>query len=95
MSTQTIPEKLCWPKLPLAVYREIAAHLRQVSGVEVEILPQTDTHFDYELSQVGGLQIRRIGTLSPTAQHQILQILQYYRKTLGDWQEPFTVESGT
>ncbi len=95
MSTQTIPEKICWPKLPLAVYREIAAHLRQVPGVEVELSPQTDTHFDYELSQVGGLQIRRIGALNPTAQHRILHILQYYRKTLGDWQEPFTVESGT
>jgi hypothetical protein len=87
MSTRTIPEKLYWPKLPLAVYREIAAHLRQVSGVEVELSPQTDIRFDYELSQVGGLHILNLGTLDPEAQHQILQILQYYRKTLGDWQE--------
>jgi hypothetical protein len=88
MSTPTIPEKLYWPKLPLAVYREIAAHLRQISGVEVELLPQTDARFEYELSQVGGLHIRNISTLSSEAQHQTLQILQYYRKIQGDWQEP-------
>lgn len=44
-------------RLPLAVYREMAAHLRQVEGVKTDLLPQTATNFDYLQSQVGGLKI--------------------------------------
>jgi hypothetical protein len=81
----TIPERLCWPKLPLAVYREIAAHLQQVEGVTVTLLPQKATKFDYELSQVGGLQIAIAGD-SVSVRNRITQILQYYRSRFGDWE---------
>jgi hypothetical protein len=47
-----------YPCLPLAVYRELAAHLRQVDGLAVELLPQMATTFDYRLSQLGGLQLQ-------------------------------------
>jgi hypothetical protein len=81
----SIPERLCWPKLPLAVYREIAAHLQQVEGVTVILLPQTATQFDYELSQVGGLEISAVG-VSASARIKVMNILQYYRSRFGDWQ---------
>jgi hypothetical protein len=81
----SIPERLCWPKLPLAVYREIAAHLQQVEGVTVTLLPQQSTQFDYELSQVGGLQISVAGD-SDSTRTKISNILQYYRSRFGDWQ---------
>jgi hypothetical protein len=81
----SIPERLCWPKLPLAVYREIAAHLQQVEGVTVILLPQTATQFDYELSQVGGLEISAVG-VSASARIKVVNILQYYRSRFGDWQ---------
>jgi hypothetical protein len=81
----SIPERLCWPKLPLAVYREIAAHLQQVEGVTVTFLPQQTTQFDYELSQVGGLQIAITGDASVTRK-KIDQILQYYQSRFGDWE---------
>jgi len=38
------------PGLPLAVYREVAAHLQQVEGVETGLLPQTAQRFDYTQS---------------------------------------------
>jgi hypothetical protein len=85
MSNQ-IPQKFCWPKLPLAVYREIAAHLCQVEGVEVQFLPQTDADFDYELSQSGGLHLSGMDALGAEAQERVWQILQYYCSTIGDWQ---------
>ena len=82
---RAIPDRLCWPKLPLAVYREIAAHLQQVEGVTVTLLPQQATQFDYELSQVGGLQIAITGD-SGSTRSKIAQILQYYRSRFGDWE---------
>ena len=33
------------PGLPLAVYREAAAHLRQVEGVETGLIPQQSQRF--------------------------------------------------
>lgn len=65
--------------LPLAVYREIAAHLRQVVGVEVEIIPQTSQQFDYEQSQVEGLWIDFSAESSSDSRRQVEQILTYYR----------------
>jgi hypothetical protein len=44
-------------RLPLAIYREVAAHLAQVPGVTAACLPQTALEFSYTLSQVGGLAI--------------------------------------
>lgn len=48
---------LAIPRLPLAVYREIAAHLQAIDGVRTGLLPQTSREFDYLQSQVGGLWI--------------------------------------
>jgi hypothetical protein len=76
---------LAIPTLPLAVYREVAAHLRQVEGVEVELLPQTATSFDYLQSQVGGLQISYANPLASAQQQRLQQILDYYGQRFGAW----------
>jgi hypothetical protein len=85
-SESTIPKSLAWAEMPLAVYREVAAHLRQVSGVEVMLLPQTATQFSYTLSQVGGLQIQVNPSASTADEARVLEILHYYGDRFGPWQ---------
>jgi hypothetical protein len=85
-AVQMIPQSLSWAKMPLSVYREVAAHLRQLSGVEVELLTQTATQFDYTLSQVGGLRIQVPPSISETDAARILEILNYYGDRFGAWQ---------
>jgi hypothetical protein len=82
-SVHTIPEALSWAEMPLSVYREVAAHLRQVAGVEVELLPQTAHQFDYGLSQIGGLRIDRTNLVSVEDEARVLEILDYYRHRFG------------
>ncbi|NJK29002.1 MAG: hypothetical protein HC940_02050 [Acaryochloris sp. SU_5_25] len=73
------------PGLPLAVYREIAAHLRQIEQVETELLPQTAPHFDYALSQVGWLRVRHPQDLPARDRDQLDQILAFYAERFGKW----------
>ncbi len=77
------------PHLPLAVYREVVAHLRQVTGVEAGLLPQPSAQFDYNQSQIGGLWIRYPQGDDFEGQPQVAQILDYYRCRFGAWQ-PWT-----
>lgn len=84
MNQQPLRQLYC-PGLPLAVYREVAAHLRQVVGVDVVLLPQTATQFDYRQSQVGGLQIQYAEEINPRDQARIEQILSYYGDRYGAW----------
>ncbi len=72
-------EKVEFTDLPLAVYREIAAHLRQVEGVEVELIPQSSRQFDYNQSQIAGLWISLSPDSDSTSQQRVEQILAYYR----------------
>ncbi len=69
---------LAYPNLPLAVYREIAAHLQQVKGVQVELLSQDAPCFDYGQSQIKGMVIHLMSPPSPQQQEQIEAILDYY-----------------
>ncbi|NJK40183.1 MAG: hypothetical protein HC934_00210 [Acaryochloridaceae cyanobacterium SU_2_1] len=73
------------PGLPLAVYREIAAHLRQLDQVETELLPQEAQVFDYSLSQVGWLRIRHPQNLVAAELAQLDQILAFYAQRFGAW----------
>jgi len=57
-----------FPGLPLMVYREIAAHLRQVEGVETGLYPSQAEQFDYKVvgacdqySQTAGEESRERG----------------------------------
>ncbi len=66
-------------KLPLAVYLEIEAHLRQVCGVTTGLLPQQAEIFDYDDSQVGGIWIEYSQEVNNGIQEQVNKILQYYQ----------------
>lgn len=74
------------PGLPLAVYREVAAHLRQVVGVEVRLTPQTSHQFDYNQSQIGSLWIAHATDLDLAAQQQVAAILAYYGDRHAAWE---------
>ncbi len=74
-----IQEKIEFPGVPLAVYREIAAHLRQVVGVEVGLIPQTSLKFDYNQSQISGLWISWTPTADAGSQERFKQIVAYYQ----------------
>jgi hypothetical protein len=82
---QLISMKIVYPGLPLAVYREIAAHLRQVEGVEVELARQDSQRFDYNQSQIGSLQIAY-----PDRDLVLVEaILSYYDRRYGDCDRQF------
>ncbi|WP_375473628.1 hypothetical protein [uncultured Nostoc sp.] len=72
-------EKVEFAGLPLAVYREIAAHLRQVEGVEVDLIPQSSQQFDYNQSQIAGLSLWWTANSSLENRQRVNQILAYYQ----------------
>jgi hypothetical protein len=72
-------EKIELAGLPLAVYREIAAHLRQVEGVEVDLIPQASQQFDYNQSQIGGLWLSWTANASLESRQRVNEILGYYQ----------------
>jgi hypothetical protein len=84
--TEQAQFQLVSPSLPLAVYREVAAHLRQVPGVIVELLPQTADYFDYALSQVGGIAIIFGEQATAASRHRVDLILAYYGDRFQPWQ---------
>ncbi len=73
--------------LPLAVYREVAAHLRQVEGVEAGLIPQTSQQFDYKQSQASGLWIQYTDAFDAVGQERVNQILAYYQNRYGNWEK--------
>lgn len=72
--------------LPLTVYREVEAHLRQVEGVEVGLVTQPSSEFDYTQSQVDSLWVQHSETIAPADQERVQQILAYYGDRYGAWQ---------
>jgi hypothetical protein len=78
-----IREKIEFAGLPLAVYREIAAHLRQVDGVEVSLIPQSSPQFDYHQSQIAGLWLSWVSNASVASRQRVQQILAYYQNHYG------------
>lgn len=76
-------EILRYPNLPLAVYREIAAHLQQLDGVVVTLLPPNDTEFDYAHSQVGGLEATYPEDFSPGDRQRFNAIIEFYGHRYG------------
>ncbi|NDJ17685.1 hypothetical protein GS601_10350 [Myxacorys almedinensis A] len=80
---------VCNDQLPLAVYREVAAHLSQIDGVATDVLPQTSNTFAYTQSQVGGLEIE-IADPASEASTQVEKILAYYSDRFGPWERQST-----
>lgn len=91
-------------QLPLAVYREVAAHLCQIDGVRTEL--QLRSHspassseappFDYALSQVDSLWIEHPDYLGAVDRAQLQRILAYYGDRYGAWERlEFCSDSST
>lgn len=93
-TNQTTRQRLTCPQLPLAVYREVAAHLRQVQGVDTSLIMRSLEHdpqekFDYYQSQVAALEINYIENLENLVaadQQRISEILDYYAQRYSSWQ---------
>jgi hypothetical protein len=84
---------IAYQDLPLAVYREIAAHLRQVEGIKAGPIPQTVQHFNYNQSQLGGLWIEYGTNLSSDCHQKVEEIIDYYSRTYGVCQrQPLSYE---
>ena len=90
MSSTNRKELTC-SQLPLAVYREVMAHLRQIEGVRVGLISQPiDNHpesFDYNQSQIKSLWLEYEATLPEKYQQRITEILDYYAQRYNSWQE--------
>lgn len=84
-------QQLTCPELPLAVYREVTAHLRQVEGVDASLILRSLNHdpaekFDYYQSQVAALQINYSENIDELARQQVKEILDYYAQRYRPWQ---------
>jgi len=73
------------------VYREVAAHLRQVDGVQTELVPQQSQQFDYHQSQIDSLWIQ-YSEDAPAKRERVLQILAYYGDRYGTWETIGSIE---
>lgn len=91
-TNQQTRRQLTCHQLPLAVYREVAAHLRQVEGVETELIMRSIEHdpqekFDYYQSQVAALKINYIEELAAADKQRVSEILDYYAQRYSSWQD--------
>ncbi|GAB4531828.1 MAG: hypothetical protein Tsb0014_15710 [Pleurocapsa sp.] len=79
--------QLVCPQLPLAVYREVAAHLRQVAGVKAGLIPRPlrdeQAQFDYGASQIQALWLEYPQDLGDREKQQIEEILGFYGQRYG------------
>ena len=71
---------------PWRFIEKIAAHLRQVDGVNTGFIEQSSTQFDYLQSQLGGLWIEYSSDLPASSQQRLQEILDYYARCHGSWQ---------
>lgn len=91
MLNQSLRYQLRWPQLPLAVYREIEAHLSQVAGVRAGLLPPDPSQpFDYLASQVGALWVEKSPNLDQRSNQRLTEILDYYAQRFG---QPLLIEN--
>jgi hypothetical protein len=80
------------PQLPVAVYREVSAHLRQIEGVDASLIMRPLDHdpvekFDYYQSQVAALQINYSENVDELAREQVAEILDYYAQRYQLWEK--------
>jgi hypothetical protein len=73
--------------MPLAVYRELVAHLRQIDSVQTGLLPAEATPFEYGASQIGGLWLRYDGNVTQADRDRVKSILDYYTHRFGSWSD--------
>lgn len=85
------------PGLPLAVYREVAAHVRQILGISAGLIPQPVSNsedsqtqqqqFDYGKSQIQGLWLEYSKNIDEESKQRLDEILDYYAQRYRPWQE--------
>ena len=89
-TAKTTHYRLVCPKLPLAVYREVVAHLRQVDSVKAGLISRpissSAEKFDYTKSQIEALWIEHPENLDRQSKQHIESILDYYAKRYHPWQ---------
>ena len=90
-STAKNQRQLTCPQLSLGVYREIAAHIRQVESVDASLILRStksdrSESFDYYQSQVAALQITYVEG-KDDARQQVEEILEYYARRYSPWQD--------
>lgn len=83
-------QQLTCAQLPLAVYREVAAHLRQLEGVDANLIMRSIDHdpaekFDYYQSQVAALQIDFAENIAESIPQTVSAILDYYAQRYNPW----------
>ncbi|MEG3436187.1 hypothetical protein V0288_03570 [Pannus brasiliensis CCIBt3594] len=78
-------QTIIYPDLPLAIYREIAAHLEQVNGVRATLTPAPPDRFDYRHSQIGSLQIEYTEDFIDRDGERVRSILDYYANRHGSY----------
>ncbi len=83
-------QQLTCPQLPLAVYREVVAHLRQVEGVNASLIMRPIEHdpaekFDYYQSQVAALQLDYAENLAESSMQRVTDIFDYYAQRYYPW----------
>lgn len=86
MTSSIQAEIINYPQLPLAIYREVAAHLQQIRGLKAELTPQTSTQFDYAQSQIESVRIEYPAELPDQEQQYLESILNYYARKYGNYQ---------
>ena len=79
-------QTIIYPRMPLAIYRELASHLQQVQGVETHLTPQQFQQFDYHQSQIGSLEINYTETFQESDRTLVTAILDYYAQGHGSYQ---------
>ena len=89
-TTKQNQRQLTCPQLPLGVYREIAAHIRQVESVDASLILRSiesdrSEAFDYYQSQVAALQITY--PEGGDDARQVEEILEYYARRYSPWQD--------
>jgi hypothetical protein len=90
-TNQATKKQLTCHQLPLAVYREVAAHLRQVVGVDTSLIMRSLDHdpqekFDYYQSQVAAIEISYVADIPETNMFMVSKILDYYAQLYASWE---------
>jgi hypothetical protein len=79
-------QTLVYSALPLTIYREIAAHLEQVTGVRTSLTPAQFDRFDYQQSQIESLVISYTDEFDERDRSLVTAILDYYAHRHGSYQ---------
>ncbi len=82
--------KIYFPGWPLVMYRELATHAQQLSGVQAEIQLRSNQPFDYVLDQVDHLALE----LADHINHSLLAaIILHYVKNFPELETYFDLDN--